>query len=71
MQKRQIIPDAQVAAFLKHYRWLLGGKPREKLAYRIIERQREEIARLRYELDNLLGQEAGVQRWTDRVGSSG
>ncbi len=71
MAKRQMIPDAQVAAFLKHYKWLLGGKPREKLAYRIIERQREEIARLRCELDSLRGQREEVQTWADRVGSAG
>ena len=69
MEKRQIIPDAQAAAFLKHYRWLLRGKPREKLAYRIIEPQQEEIARLRCELDTLRGQKADAKTWADRVGS--
>ena len=63
--KRHPIPDAQVAAFLKHYKWLLGGKPRNKLAYRIIERQREEIARLRVELDTLKG--TAERKWAERV----
>jgi hypothetical protein len=67
MTKRYPIPDAQVAAFLKHYQWLLAGKPRERLAYRIIERQREEIARLRTELDTLKGTVAEGSRWTERV----
>jgi hypothetical protein len=69
MAKRGEVPDAQVAAFLKHYRWLLHGKPRERLAYRIIERQREEIARLRFELEAAQGGEPGARAWTDRVGS--
>ena len=63
--KRHPIPDAQVAAFLKHYKWLLGGKPRDKLAYRIIERQREEIARLRVEVDTLAG--TAERKWAERV----
>ena len=67
MTKRYTIPDAQVAAFLKHYKWLLHGKPRERLAYRIIERQREEIARLRCELDTLKGAAGEGPRWADRV----
>ena len=67
MAKRYSIPDAQVAAFLKHFKWLLHGKPRERLAYRIIERQRDEIARLRTELDTLRGAAAERQRWTERV----
>jgi hypothetical protein len=58
-----------VAAFLKHYKWLLAGKPRERLAYRIIERQRKEIARLRTELDTIRGGEGGGSRWTERVGN--
>ncbi|AWM40154.1 hypothetical protein GobsT_14140 [Gemmata obscuriglobus] len=65
MAKKHPIPDAQVAAFLKHYKWLLAGKPRERLAYRIIERQREEIARLRTELDTLRA--ADGQTWAERV----
>ena len=65
MTHRHPIPDAQVAAFLKHYKWLLGGKPREKLAYRIIERQREELARLRMELDARDG--AAARTWAGRV----
>jgi hypothetical protein len=67
MTKRYAIPDAQVAAFLKHYKWLLAGKPRERLAYRIIERQREEIARLRMELDALRGTPGEGGRWAERV----
>ena len=67
MSKRHAIPDAQVAAFLKHYKWLLAGKPREKLAYRIIEYQRDEIARLRMELDTLKGVNADGPRWAERV----
>jgi hypothetical protein len=67
MSKRHAIPDAQVAAFLKHYQWLLHGKPRERLAYRIIERQREEISRLRMELDALNALPAESVRWTDKV----
>ncbi len=67
MSKRSVIPDAQVAAFLKHYRWLLHGKPRERLAYQIIERQRDEIARLRMERDALKGAPSEGARWTDRV----
>jgi hypothetical protein len=67
MTKRYTIPDAQVAAFLKHYKWLLAGKPRERLAYRIIERQREEISRLRTELDTLKGEPVEGARWTERV----
>ena len=67
MTKRYSIPDAQVAAFLKHYKWLLHGKPRERLAYQIIERQREEIARLRMELDALAGAGRGGPRWAERV----
>lgn len=64
--KRHPIPDAQVAAFLKHYKWLLGSsKPRDKLAYRIIERQREEIALLRTQLDTLTG--AAERKWAERV----
>jgi hypothetical protein len=69
MSKRHAIPDAQVAAFLKHYQWLLHGKPRERLAYRIIERQREEIARLRMELDTLKGLPPEGVRWTEKVSS--
>jgi hypothetical protein len=68
MAKRRVeIPDAQVAAFLRHYVWLLKGKPRERLAYRIIERQREEIARLRMELDVLKGSGEEKRSWSDRV----
>ena len=67
MGKRSTIPDAEVAAFLRHYKWLLQGKPRERLAYRIIERQREEIARLRCGLDTLRGDEVGTKKWTERV----
>jgi hypothetical protein len=67
MTKRYLIPDAQVAAFLKHYTWLLHGKPRERLAYQIIERQREEIARLRMELDTLKSAATEMPRWTERV----
>ena len=67
MAKRGEIPDAQVAAFLKHYKWLLSGKPREQLAYRIIERQREEIARLRTELDTLKGDGAAGAKWAEKV----
>jgi hypothetical protein len=67
MAKRYLIPDAQVAAFLKHYTWLLHGKPRERLAYQIIERQREEIARLRTELDTLKSAADERPRWTERV----
>ena len=63
--KRHPIPDAQVAAFLKHYKWLLSGKPRDKLAYRIIERQRDEIALLRTQLDTLKG--AAERKWAERV----
>ncbi|AMV24026.1 hypothetical protein VT84_06495 [Gemmata sp. SH-PL17] len=63
--RRFPVPDAQVAAFLKHYKWLLAGKPREKLAYRIIERQRDEIARLRVEVDTLKG--ATGRNWAERV----
>ncbi|AMV24204.1 hypothetical protein VT84_07390 [Gemmata sp. SH-PL17] len=63
--RRAPVPDAQVAAFLKHYKWLLGGKPREKLAYRIIERQRDEIARLRVEVDTLKGEPD--RKWVERV----
>jgi hypothetical protein len=69
MTKRHPIPNAQVAAFLKHYKWLLQGKPRERLAYRIIERQREEIAWLRTQLDAIKGSESEGRSWTDRVGS--
>lgn len=69
MAKRHGIPDAQVAAFLRHYKWLLAGKPREKLAYRIIEHQRDEIARLRCELDTLKGGEPAARPWADRVTS--
>lgn len=69
MGKRHDIPDAQVAAFLANYRWLLAGKPREKLAYRIIERQREEIARLRYELDVLKGGGEKPGKWAELVES--
>lgn len=67
MAKRSSIPDAQVAAFLEHYRWLLGGKPRDRLAYRIVERQREEIAWLRAEVDTLKGEATSSRKWTDRV----
>jgi hypothetical protein len=67
MARRHQIPDAQVAAFLKHYKWLLGGKPRERLAYRIIEWQREEIARLRFVLDARGGATPAVRPWADRV----
>ncbi|MCE9565989.1 MAG: hypothetical protein K8U57_28530 [Planctomycetes bacterium] len=67
MAQQSAIPDTQVAAFLKHYKWLLAGKPRERLAYRIIERQREEIARLRMELDMLKGEPTERSRWTERV----
>ena len=65
--KRYSIPEAQVAAFLKHYKWLLAGKPRERLAYRIIERQRDEIALLRTELDTLKEAATENSRWRDRV----
>lgn len=67
MMKRYSIPEAQVAAFLKHYKWLLAGKPRERLAYRIIERQRDEIALLRTELDTLKEAATENSRWRDRV----
>ena len=67
MKKRYSIPEAQVAAFLKHYKWLLAGKPRERLAYRIIERQRDEIALLRTELDTLKEAATENSRWRDRV----
>jgi len=67
MAKRHPIPDAQAAAFLKHYAWLLHGKPRERLAYRIIEGQRDEIARLRMELDAIKGTPGEGGRWAERV----
>ncbi len=68
-KRRGEIPDAQVAAFLKHYRWLLHGKPRERLAYRIIERQRDEIARLRMELETRAGTTPATRSWSERVTS--
>jgi hypothetical protein len=67
MARRYTIPGAQVAAFLKHDKWLLAGKPRERLAYRIIERQHEEITCLRMQLDALKAVSGEGGRWAERV----